>query len=144
MTSFTSKYGNPAADFQGAHVRARHRHGSIVVAVSGRIDGRNLAHVKDYVSRFILAETPFVLDLSAVTAFTSTATGLFDAIDTRCAAAGVDWAVIPGEVVAARLRGRGGAAELPVIGSVAEAEHQFDDAVLKRRRMLLPLLRKSA
>ncbi len=144
MTSFTSRYGNPEADFHGAHIRAHHRHGSTVVAVGGRVDARNLARVTDYVTRFILADTPFVLDLSAATAFTPAATGLFDAVDTRCAASGASWALIAGEAVASRLRGRADAAELPLIDSVAEAEHQFDEAVLKRRRMLLPLLRKSA
>ena len=144
MTSFTSRYGEPAADFQGAHVRAHHRHGSTVVAISGRIDARNLARVTDHVTRFILADTALVLDLSAVTAFTGTATGMFDAVEMRCAEIGVGWALIPGEIVASRLRSRADAVDLPFIGSVAEAEHQFDEAVLKRRRMLLPLLRKSA
>jgi hypothetical protein len=54
----------------------------------------------------------------------------------------VAWALIPGDVVASRLRDR---ADLPVVDTVAEAEHQFDEALLKRRRLLLPLLlRKTA
>lgn len=142
MTSFTSRYGNPAADFQGARIRARHRHGSTVVAVSGRVDARNLTRVADHVTRFVLADTPFVLDLGAVTAFTHKATELLDAVDARCAGAGVAWALIPGNVVASRLRDR---PDLPVVDTVAEAEHQFDEALLKRRRLLLPLLlRKTA
>jgi hypothetical protein len=142
MTSFTSRYGNPAADYQGAHIRALHRHGATVVAVSGRVDARNLTRVTDHVTRFVLPDTPFVLDMGAVTAFTPRATGLLDAVDARCAAAGVAWALIPGDVVASRLRDR---ADLPVIDTVAEAEHQFDEALLKRRRLLLPLLlRKTA
>ena len=142
MTSFTSRYGNPAADYQGARIRARHRHGATVVAVSGRVDARNIAGVADHVTRFVLADTPFVLDLGAVTAFTPRATGLLDAVDARCAEAGVAWALIPGDVVASRLRDR---ADLPVVDTVAEAEHQFDEALLKRRRLLLPLLlRKTA
>lgn len=142
MTSFTSRYGNPAADLQGARIRARHRHGSTVVAVSGRVDARNLTRVADHVTRFVLADTPFVLDLGAVTAFTHKATELLDAVDARCAGAGVAWALIPGNVVASRLRDR---PDLPVVDTVAEAEHQFDEALLKRRRLLLPLLlRKTA
>jgi len=142
MTSFTSRYGNPAADFLGACIRARHRHGSTVVAVSGRVDARNLTRVADHVTRFVLADTPFVLDLGAVTAFTHKATELLDAVDARCAGAGVAWALIPGNVVASRLRDR---PDLPVVDTVAEAEHQFDEALLKRRRLLLPLLlRKTA
>lgn len=141
MTSFTSRYGNSEVDFHGAHIRAHRRHGATVVAVGGRVDARNLDRVSEYVTRFVLADTPFVLDLGAVTTFTPRAVDLLDAVDARCAAAGVAWALIPGDVVASRLGAR---ADLPVIATVAEAEHQFDEAVLKRRRLLLPLLRKTA
>jgi anti-anti-sigma regulatory factor len=142
MTSFTSRYGNPAADFQGASIRARHRHGATVVAVSGRVDARNLTRVTDQITRFVLADTPFVLDLGAVTSFTSRAAGLLDAVEARCAAAGVSWALIPGDAVASRVRDL---ADLPVAATVAEAEHQFDEALQKRRSLLLPLLlRKTA
>ena len=142
MTSFTSRYGNPAADYQGAHIRGHSRHGATVVTVSGRIDARNLGPISDYVARFVLSDTLFVLDLSGVTAFTPKPADLLDAVDERCEAAGVSWALVPGEVVTRRLGRR--IQTLPVIDSVAEAEHQFDDAVLRRRRMLLPLLRKTA
>lgn len=144
MTSFTSRYGEPAADFQGAHIRAHRRHGATVVTVSGRVDARNLAQVAERATRFVLADTPFVLDLSGVTAFTPKAVALFDVVDARCATVGVDWVVVPGAAVTRQMRGRPDASTLPVIDSVAAAEHQFDDAVLKRRRMLLPLLRKTA
>ena len=142
MTSFTSRYGNPAADYQGAHIRALHRHGATVVAVSGRVDARNLTRVTDQITSFVLADTPFVLDLGAVTSFTSRAAGLLDAVEARCAAAGVSWALIPGDAVASRVRDL---ADLPVAATVAEAEHQFDEALQKRRSLLLPLLlRKTA
>lgn len=144
MTSFTSRYGEPAADYLGAHVRAHRRHGATVVAVSGRVDARNLDRVADHITRLILPDTPFVLDLSAVTEFTTKAAGLLDVVDQRCTEAAVEWALVPGLAVVRRLRSRSDTAELPVIGTVAQAEHQFDDAVLKRRRLLLPLLRKSA
>ena len=142
MTSFTSRYGNPAADYQGAHIRGHSRHGATVVTVSGRIDARNLDPIIDYVARFVLPDTPFVIDLSAVTVFSPKAAELLDAVEHRCAAAGVSWALVSGAVVNRRLGRR--IEVLPVIESVAEAEHQFDDAVLKRRRILLPLLRKTA
>jgi anti-anti-sigma regulatory factor len=141
MTSFTSRYGNSEVDFHGAHIRAHRRHGATVVAVGGRVDTRNLDRVREYVTRFVLADTPFVLDLGAVTTFTPRAVDLLDAVDARCTATGVAWALVPGDVVASRLGAR---ADFPVIATVAEAEHQFDEAVLKRRRMLLPLLRKTA
>jgi hypothetical protein len=141
MTSFTSRYGNPAVDFHGAHIRAHRRHGATVVTVGGRVDARNLDRVSEYVTRFVLADTPFVLDLGAVTTFTPRAVDLLDAVDAHCTATRVAWALVPGDVVASRLGAR---ADLPVVATVAEAEHQFDEAVLKRRRLLLPLLRKTA
>jgi hypothetical protein len=33
---------------------------------------------------------------------------------------------------------------LPIISTVAEAERRFDDAILRRRRFLLPLLGRTA
>jgi len=142
MTSFTSRYGNPAVDHKGAHLWAYCRHGATVVAARGRIDAGNVAQVTDYAARFIAADTRIVLDLSEVTAFTPRAMALLDSVDARCAAAGVDWALVPGEAVTRRLRAR--TDEFPILDSVAAAEHQFDEAVLKRRRFLLPLLRRTA
>lgn len=142
MTSFTSRYGNPAVDHKGVHLWAYCRHGATVVAGRGRIDAGNVAQVSGYVTRFPAADTRIVLDLSEVTTFTPRAMALLDAVDARCAAAGVDWTLVPGEAVRRRLRNR--AEELPILDSVAAAEHEFDEAVLRRRRFLLPLLRRTA
>lgn len=144
MTSFTSRYGNPAVDHKGAHLWAFRRHGATVVAVRGRIDAGNVARVTEYVTRFISSDSRIVLDLSEVTGFTPRAQRLIDAVDGRCALLGVDWALVAGDAVMRRLRTRGDSATLPLIDSVAEAEHQFDEAILRRRRFLLPLLRKTA
>ena len=141
MTSFTSRYGNPAVDHKGAHLWAYRRHGATVVAVRGRVDAGNLARVSDYAVRFVSSDSRLVLE---VTGFTPRALQLIDAVDDRCAMIGVDWALVPGAAVRSRLRSRNGAAGLPIIDSVAEAEQQFDDAILKRRRFLLPLLRRTA
>lgn len=144
MTSFTSRYGNPAMDHKGAHLWAFRRHGATVVAVRGRIDAANVAAVSDYVLRFIAADSRLVLDLSGVSAFTPRGLRVLDAVEDRCGAAGVDWALVPGEAVSRRLRSRVEYAGLPVIDSVAAAEHQFDEAILRRRRFLIPLLRRTA
>jgi hypothetical protein len=56
----------------------------------------------------------------------------------------VDWALVPGEAVVRRLRAQTEYAGLPVIDSVAAAEHQFDEAIMRRRRFLLPLMRRTA
>lgn len=144
MTSFTSRYGNPAVDHKGVHLWAYRRHGVTVVAVRGRVDAANIDRVTEYATRFIASDSRLVLDLGEVTAFTPRAMRLVDAVDERCALIGVDWALVPGEAVMRRLRTRSDIAGLPVIDSVAEAEHEFDEAILKRRRFLLPLLRRTA
>ncbi len=143
MTSFTSRYGNPCVDCEGAHIRAHSRHMATVVAVSGRIDSANVDRVTECAKRLVLAEKPFVLDLSGVTSFAPHAIRLLCDIDDICTATGVEWAVVASDAVSRRLR-RDSDVVFPVVGSVAEAEHEFDDAVLSRRRMLLPLLSKTA
>ncbi len=142
MTSFTSRYGNPARDFKGAHLWAYCRHGATVVAVSGRVDAKNVAQVTESAVRAVSAGSRLVLDLTGVTAFTPRALDLLAAVDQRCLTTGVDWALVPSEAVTRRLSSRVDA--LPVIGSVAEAEHQFDEAVLRRRGTLVTWLRHSA
>ncbi|WP_323055551.1 STAS domain-containing protein [Mycobacterium pinniadriaticum] len=114
-----------------------------VVAVSGRIDSANVDDVTGYAKRLILADMPFVLDLSGVSSFTPQSIRLLCDIDDICASVGVEWAVVASDAVNRRLR-RDSDVVFPVVGSVAEAEHEFDDAILNRRRMLLPLLSKSA
>jgi len=144
MTSFTSRYGDPAEDHKGAHLWAYRRHGATVVAVRGRIDAANVARVSAYAVRFVAADSRLVLDLSEVSTFTPGGMRAIAAVEERCTAVGVDWALVPGKAVAQRLRARAECAGLPVIDSVAEAEHQFDEAILRRRRFLLPLMRRTA
>ncbi len=142
MTSFTSRYGNPARDFKGAHLWAYCRHGATVVAVSGRVDARNVAQVTESTLRAVCAGSRLVLDLTGVTAFTPRALDLLAALDRHCLTAGVDWALVPSEAVSRRLASR--VDPLPVIGSVAEAEHEFDEALMRRRGALVTWLRRSA
>ena len=144
MTSFISRYGNPAADYDDAHVRGWFRHGATVVSVSGGIDASNVERVSEYAKRFILADKPFVLDLSAVETFAPQAFRLLSAIDEQSLAEGVEWAMVPGDAVSRQLRARSDEALLPLVGSVAEAEREFDGALMRRRRMLLPLLGNTA
>lgn len=141
MTSFTSRYGNPADDYRGAHIWTHCRHSTTVVAVAGKVDAANVGHITDHVARFIASGTPLVLDLSGVTAFSPDAAPLLEAIDRQCAAAGVQWALVAGEPVTRYLAA---GAEYLLAGSVTEAEQRFDDAILARRRGLLPLFAKSA
>ena len=129
MTSFTSRYGNPADDYKGAHIWAQCRHTATVVAVTGKVDARNVDHVIARTVRVIGGESPFVLDLSGVTTFTPAALRLLTAVDDHC------------DAVVARIPRR---LEFTMLESVAAAEHRFDDAILRRRGLLLPLLRRTA
>lgn len=141
MTSFTSRYGNPADDYKGAHIWAQCRHNATVVAVTGKVDARNVDHVIARTIRVIGGESPFVLDLSGVTAFTPAALRLLTAVDDHCATIGAQWALVTSEAVVARIPRR---LEFTMLESVAAAEHRFDDAILRRRGLLLPLLRRTA
>ena len=140
MSSFTSRYGNPADDYKGAHIWARCRHNATVVAVGGRIDARNVDHVIERAVRVVRPDAPFVLELTGTTSFSPAAVRLLTAVDDHCTALGVQWALVAGDAVARRIEH----ADFPMLNTVAEAEHAFDDALLRRRRMLLPLLRKTA
>lgn len=140
MTSFTSRYGNPADDYKGAHIWAQCRHTATVVAVTGKIDARNVDHVIARTIR-VMQNSPFVLDLSGVTSFTPAALRLLTAVDDHCATMDAQWALVASDAVSSRIPRR---AEFPMLDTVAEAEHRFDDAILRRRGLLLPLLRRTA
>lgn len=142
--SFTSRYGNPAEDHRGARMRAQQRHGCTVVSVSGRLDGDNVGDVIAYTLRRTAGGGPVVLDLGGVTAATPNCVRLLRAVDEHCTARGTDWALVAGDAVRRRLGGRDGWLELPLVDSVAHAEHVFDAAVSARRRALLPLLGRTA
>lgn len=144
MTSFTSRYGNPAHDYTGAHVWIHERHGCTVLAVTGRIDGNNTDDIIDCARRVSVATSRLVLDLTGVTACTPNAVRLLRDVDEYCEQHGSQWVLVAGGPVLQRLRGRDGSLTAPLAESVAQAQHQFDNAVTARRRMLLPLLRRTA
>ena len=145
MTSFTSRYGDLAVDEQGAHAWAYCRHAATVVAISGRIDSANADCLTRYALRFVSAERPFVLDLGGVTSLTAGAIGTLTGIGDQCGAVGTTWALVAGDATAQLLADALDAAELaalPLAGSLAEAEHRFDEAILGRRRAVLSLFGK--
>ncbi len=144
MTSFTSRYGNPAHDYAGAHVWMHERHGCTVLAVRGRIDGTNVEDIIGCARRVGASGTHLILDLTGVTACTPNGVRLLRDVDEHCAQHGSQWMLVAGNPVLQRLRGRDGFLAVPLAASVAQAEHQFDDAVTARRRMLLPLLGRTA
>ena len=99
------RYGNPVVDCDGAWMRALSRQLANVVTVGGSVSAENLDKLTAYVKRFIIDEKPFVLDLSAVDSIAAQADQLLDAVGEACEKAGVEWAMVAGDVVTAVLGG---------------------------------------
>ena len=131
-------------DCDGAAVRAQCRSLGTVVTITGAVDSTNVDQVSDYTKRFILPDKPFVLDLSALDSFAAQAVRLLHRIDAVCTAAGVEWSVVPSQAVNTALLVTQEESSFPVFVTVHEALHYFADATSARRRMLLPLLTKTA
>jgi anti-anti-sigma regulatory factor len=115
-----------------------------VVTISGEIDAMNVDRVSQYSRRFILPDKPLVVDLSRVGCLAAQGICLLDRIDGDCRTAGVEWALIPSPAVTRILRSTHREDDLPTADSVHEALHHFADAISARRRLLLPLLTKTA
>ena len=134
---------NPALECQGAQVRAQCRQLATVVTVTGRIDTDNMYLVRDRVAPFVLAEKPFVLDVTGVESFAEEAVTLLRTLDSVCDGEGVEWCLILSSRVADALHDAHADAAFPIANSVPEALRSFADAVNARRR-LLPILTRTA
>lgn len=137
------RYGNPARDCDRAQVSAVCRQLATVVSVGGELDALNLGAITQYVTQYVLAERPFVLDLGDIEEFSDSAVALLYAVDDAAHAADVEWAMIASPAVDGVLRHYGDPAEFHTVESVPEALQRFGDAAAARRR-LLPILTKSA
>jgi anti-anti-sigma factor len=142
-TAFASRFGNPPADCDGVRMRALSRQLATVVTVSGDVDAVNIDRVSQYTRRFVLAEKPFVLDLSGVDSFATQAVPLLYDLDDDCGTAGVEWALIASHPVVRRLSMVDDSALFPIVNSVPAALQHFAESAHARQR-LLPLLSKSA
>jgi anti-anti-sigma factor len=143
-SNLTSRYGNPTFDCSGAQIRAHCRHLATVVTVQGEIDAVNVDRVSEYTRRFVLANNSLVLDLSGVNSFAAAGISLLYTIDEHCHAAEVEWTLVASDAVAERLREYEDDAVFAIARSVHEALHQFSDVIVERRRLLLPLIGKTA
>jgi len=132
-------YGNPAFECAGATVHAVCRQLATVVTVEGVVDDTNIERVTALALRFVIAEKPFVLDVSAVSSFTAHSVSLFSAIDERCYDGDVEWSLVASAPVLRAAQATG--ATLPTAETVPDALHHFADSIDERRR-LLPLLTK--
>jgi anti-anti-sigma regulatory factor len=138
------RYGNPTVECSGAQMRAQCRQLATVVTISGVIDESNIDRVSQYTKRFVLAEKPFVLDLSDVRTFPPRAMEMLRTAEEACGAADVEWCLVAGEAVHQVLRTTDGShAAFATATSVPEALNRFLDSTLARRR-LLPLLNNTA
>jgi hypothetical protein len=132
-------YGNPTFDCDGAQIHALCRQLATVVKIDGVIDETNIERVTAFARRFVLAEKPFVLDLTGVNSWAAQSISLLDAIDESCFHVGVEWSLVASETVLRSVRACG--VGVDVSESVADALHHFADSIDERRR-LLPLLTK--
>ena len=132
-------YGNPAFDCSGAQVHAVCRQLATVVTVDGVVDNTNIERVTALALRFVIAEKPFVLDLSNVSSFSAHSVSLLSVVDERCFRSSVEWSLVASDTVLRALRAAG--LSFPVADSVPDALHYFGDCITERR-CLLPILTK--
>jgi anti-anti-sigma regulatory factor len=128
-------YGNPAFDCGGAQVRTVCRQLATVVTVQGVVDETNIERVTALALRFVIAEKPFVLDLSGVDSFTAHELSLLSAVDECCFRSDVEWSLIASGPVLHEACGL----NFPIADSVPDALHHFADSIDERRH-LFPLL----
>jgi anti-anti-sigma factor len=140
----TPRYGNSPFDCGGALVRAQCRHLATVMTISGAIDAMNVDQVSECCKRFILPDKPIVLDLSRVDCLAAQGIRFLYRIDDNCRTAGLEWALITSQAVTRVLRITKDEGSFPTVGSVHEALHYFADVASARRKLLLPLLTKTA
>ncbi|ORW05918.1 STAS domain-containing protein [Mycobacterium kyorinense] len=140
----TPRHGSPVIDCGGATVRAQCRHLATVVTISGAVDAMNVERVSEYSRHFVLSDKPLILDLSGVDCLASDGIRLLYRIDDDCRAAGVEWALIASPAVSRVLQITNDDGMFPTAESVHEALHYFADAISARRRLLMPLLHKTA
>jgi anti-anti-sigma factor len=143
-SSLAPRHAHLPFDCNGAAVRAQCRHLATVVTITGAVDATNVDQVTEYARRFILPDKPFVLDLAGLDNFSAQGLRLLYRIDDACSAAGLEWAVIRSQAVTQVLLIADEESSFFTAGSVHEALHYFADANTARRRLLLPLLTKSA
>ena len=128
-------------DCGGAQIRAHAHHLATVVTIRGEIDAANVERVGEYIRRFTQGGNPVVLDMGGVSQF-ATAAVLLHRFDEDCRAVGVEWTLVAGPALAELLRDD--EAGFSITRSVNEALRTLADAIVARRQLLLPLIKKTA
>ena len=130
-------------DYGGAQIRAHSRQLATVVTIRGEIDAVNVDRVSAYVRRFILQKAHVVVDMTAVSHFAPAGISLLHMLDEDCRADGVEWTLVASPAVI-ELSGDGDDAVFPIARSVHTALRNLADAIVSRRQLVLPLIRKTA
>jgi len=140
-----TRQGNWIFDCDGAQIRAHCRHLAMVVTIRGEIDAVNVDRVGEYLRRFELGQKPVVLDMSDVSHFGAAAISLLCMVDEDCRAAGVEWTLVASPAVIDMV-GEDSDEEpvFPITRSVHEALRNLAEAIVSRRQLVLPLIKKSA
>jgi anti-anti-sigma factor len=141
ITTVATRHGYGTFHCGGAQIRAHCRHLATVVTIRGEIDAVNVDRVSEYVRRLVLGSNPVVLDLSDVSHFAAAGLSLVHGLDEECRVAGVEWTLVASAAVAALL---GDQVDFPIAHSVREALRTLADAIVDRRRLVLPLIKKTA
>jgi anti-anti-sigma regulatory factor len=143
ITDVETRQANGVFDCHGAQIRAQCRHLATVVTIRGEIGAENVDPIAEHIRRFTLGENSLVLDLSDVSKFAGAGVWLLYAFDESCRAAGVEWTLVPGTAVTTALDDDRDDA-FAMTPSVREVLNDLSEAIIRRRRMALPLVRKTA
>ncbi|OBI89748.1 STAS domain-containing protein [Mycobacterium sp. 1245805.9] len=141
ITNVATRHGYGTFDCGGAQIRAHCRHLATVVTVRGDVDASNVDRVSEYLWRFTLGSNPLVLDLTDVGHFAAAGIALVHRLDEDCRAAGVEWTLVASPAITGLLGDRG---EFPIARSVHEALRNLAEAIVSRRQLVLPLIKKTA
>jgi anti-anti-sigma factor len=144
MTDVATRRGNGTFDCGGAQIRAHCRHLATVVTIRGEIDAVNVDQVSEYIRRFVHGSNPVVLDLGDLSHFAAAGISLLHELDEDCRAAGVEWTLVACPAVSELLGDGYGEDVFPFTRSVREALHNLADAIVSRRQLVLPLIKKTA
>jgi anti-anti-sigma factor len=144
IADVVARQANGIFDCGGAQIRAQRRHLATVVTIRGEIDALNVDRISEYIRRFTLGESRVVLDLGDVNEFANAGVWLLYAFDADCRTAGADWSLVASPTVAKVLSDGDHDVEFAITPSVREALRDASDAIASRRRLVLPLVRKSA
>ncbi|OMC56101.1 sulfate transporter [Mycobacterium sp. IS-836] len=139
MGPLMTPQGSCTFDCGGAQIRAHCRSLATVVTIRGEIDAVNADRASKYIRRFVVGQNPVVLDLSDVTHFAPAGITLLQMLDEDCDAAGTEWTLVASPAVI-DLLGDG----WDVTRSLHEALHNLADAIVNRRQLVLPLIKKTA